>query len=97
MVDKVILRNEDEIISQLEEILKKNDIEMPQYQEDIYLYIDENGIGTLETFTNVGGNSWLNDDHYTVYSMPQHYEAIIDTFQSIDEIADAICRHVGVQ
>ena len=53
MVDKVILRNEDEIISQLEEILKKNDIEMPQYQEDIYLYIDENGIGTLETFTNV--------------------------------------------
>ncbi len=90
MVDKIVIRNEDEIISQLEEILKKNSIEMPPYQEDIYLYIDEKGIGSLETFTNVGGNSWLNDDHYTVYSMPQHYEAIIDTFQSIEEIADAV-------
>lgn len=90
MEDKVILRNEDEIISQLEEILKQNSIEMPQYQVDIYLYIDENGIGTLETFTNVGGNSWLNDDHYTVHCMGQHYESVIDTFQSVDEIADAI-------
>lgn len=90
MKEKVILRNRDEIISQLEEILKKNDIEMPQYQEDIYLYIDEDGIGTLETFTNVGGNSWLNDDHYTVHCMNQHYESYIDTFQSIEEIADAV-------
>ncbi len=90
MENKVIIRNEDEIISQLEEILKQNSIEMPNYQVDIYLYFDENGIGTLETFTNVGGNSWLNDDHYTIFSMPQHYETIIDTFQSIEEIADAI-------
>lgn len=90
MKEKVILKNGDEIISQLEEILKQNSIEMPNYQVDIYLYIDENGIGTLETFTNVGGNSWLNDDHYTVHCMGQHYESYIDTFQSIEEIADAV-------
>ena len=31
------------------------------YQEDLYIYINEDGSYELENFVNVGGNSWIAD------------------------------------
>lgn len=50
------------------------DKECNQYQTDVYLYFDrDTNNATLDTFVNVGGNSWLNDDHYTIYCDREHY------------------------
>ena len=37
------------------------------YDTDVYLYISDNDY-EVSTFTNVGGNSWLNDDHICIYT-----------------------------
>lgn len=68
------INNYNEIVENLAEMLKQFDIDENMYQTDVYMYVDENGNATLETFTNVGGNSWLDDDHYTIYSDKEHYE-----------------------
>lgn len=40
------------------------------YQTDVYLYVDEDGTATVDDFYNVGGNSWLDDDHITICKIP---------------------------
>ena len=47
----------------------------------------------MDTFINVGGNSWLNDDHYTIYTDREHYETDFDIFDNLGDLADA----VGIQ
>ena len=42
----------------------------------------------LDTFVNVGGNSWLDDDHYCIYSDKEHYEGIWDYYNSVEELAE---------
>lgn len=62
------LANEKQIRADIEKILIDFEVEFFPHQQDIYLYVDSYGIGKVETFTNVGGNSWLSDDHFTLYS-----------------------------
>ena len=67
--------NRDAIVEQLTELLMKFDKECNQYQTDVYLCFDrDTNTATLDTFVNVGGNSWLNDDHYTIYCDREHHE-----------------------
>lgn len=69
------IKNREEVIEQLTEILMDFDKSCNQYQADVYLYFDrDTNTATLDTFVNVGGNSWLNDDHYTIYRDREHHE-----------------------
>lgn len=56
---EIIRKHYEEIVEAAVEMEKEWD----PYQVDLYLYPD----GTIDTFVNIGGNSWLNDDHITVY------------------------------
>ena len=63
------IKNREEIVDKLVDMLVQFDKDCNSYQTDVYLYYDkENQSAELDTFVNVGGNSWLNDDHYTIYS-----------------------------
>lgn len=84
------LKNYDELIPQIARLMMDHDKAHTGYQEDIYLYVDEDGTGTLELFQNVGGNSWLSDDHYTLHCMKECYTDWTDTFQEVAYIADAL-------
>lgn len=69
------LANVDELRDELISYLKYFDKEENQYQTDLYLYVDtETNTGRLYEFVNVGGNSWLNDDHYILHIDKPHYE-----------------------
>lgn len=78
------LKNYDEVRETLIETIADLETRKNRYQTDIYLYIDENGRGTIDTFANVGGNSWLNDDHITIYTDREHYETKLDDLQNGD-------------
>lgn len=69
------LKNREELVEQLTEMLMDFARDCNQYQTDVYLYYDEETqTATLDTFVNVGGNSWLDDDHYTIYRDTEHHE-----------------------
>lgn len=70
------ITNRAEIEARIAELLTAH--ECTGYQEDIYLYIDDNGAGRVELYTNVGGNSWLDDDHVAAYAMKADYDDKID-------------------
>lgn len=82
------LKNYDELIPQIARMMLEHDKAHTCYQEDIYLYVDENGTGTLKLFQNVGGNSWLDDDHYTLHCLPERYAAEDQCFE--DDFADYV-------
>ena len=85
------LKNREEIVEQMTDILVDFAKSCNQYQTDVYLYYDkETQTATLDTFINVGGNSWLNDDHYTVYSDPQHNDDWTDYYTETREFADGL-------
>lgn len=86
------LRNYDALIDELVEMLKQFDKEDNGYDTDVYLYIDEDSnTGTLDTFVNVGGNSWLNDDHITIYTDKGRTESAMDYyFSTSDALANAV-------
>lgn len=85
------IKNREEIVQELAQIMMQSDIECRPYQTDVYMYIDqETREARLDKFTNVGGNSWLNDDHLTVWIDRQHLENHLDYFETIEEIADAL-------
>ena len=66
--DDMKLNNYEEVVDELVDLMVRLDAEVPDYQVDIYLYVDEDRNGSLDTFVNVGGNSWIEDDHITVLS-----------------------------
>lgn len=69
------IKNREELVEQLTETLMDFAKDCNQYQTDVYLYYDEETqTAQLDTFVNVGGNSWLNDEHYTIYRDKEHYE-----------------------
>lgn len=68
------INNAEELRSNLISILKTLDRQHNNFQTDIYLYLDSNGNGKLDTFVNIGGRSWLNDDHLLLGSDYPHYE-----------------------
>lgn len=75
------LKNREELVEQLTEMLMDFAKDCNQYQTDIYLYYDdETQTATLDTFVNVGGNSWLDDDHYTIFRDTEHYESWSDYY-----------------
>ena len=84
------LANADELRDELISYLKYFNKEENKYQTDLYLYVDtETNTGSLYEFVNVGGNSWLNDDHYTLYIDKPHYvtweDAACDGFESEED------------
>lgn len=83
--------NINDLVSELAVILRKFEIDLNPYQTDVYFYYDpDTKIGRLETFINVGGHSWINDDHVTIYRDEPHYMNVYDYFDSILEFADAL-------
>lgn len=83
------IKNRDQIIEQLAEMLLQFDKDENGYQTDIYLYYnEEKQTAELDTFVNVGGNSWLDDDHYTIYTDKEHNNGIWDYYQSVEELAE---------
>lgn len=78
---EIILTNEDEIREELTDMIMELDKARRQHHTDIYLYIDEEGKGKLHEFENPGGNSWIDDDHYTLYTDKPHYDDL-DMFAS---------------
>lgn len=87
------LKNADAIRDELVDMIRDFDREMNMYETDVYLYVDEDGYGRLETFANPGGNSWINDDHYVLYTDKQHYEDVLDTY-TVKDIADVLGMEV---
>ena len=86
---KLNIKNREEIIEQLAEMLLQFDKDENNYQTDVYLYYDEEQqTAELDTFVNIGGNSWLDDDHYTIYTDKEHYSGIWDYYQSVEELAE---------
>lgn len=84
-------KNHDELVEKLAEMIINLDIAKNEYQTDIYLYYDRTtGKAKLTEFINVGGNSWLNDSHYTVYCDAEHNECIYDMFEGFKDIAMAL-------
>lgn len=84
-----IIKNRAEIVEQLASLLMDFDKQNNTYQTDVYLYLNaENQTAELDTFVNVGGNSWLNDDHITIYTDKEHYNDIFDWYDSEAELAE---------
>ena len=90
------LKNADALRDEFVDMLINFDKRPNEYQTDVYLYVNEDGTGELYEFPNVGGNSWLDDDHYTLYSDKQHYEGsdIFDFFNEDYLIAGALGKDV---
>lgn len=74
------LANRTEVIEEIAQSLMRLDLERRKYQTDLYLYIDKGGIGRIVEYENVGGNSWLDDDHITIYSEMPCYDSIEDVY-----------------
>lgn len=85
------LKNRKEVVEQLTEMLIEFDKDLRQYQTDVYLYYDEETqTAKLDTFINVGGNSWIDDDHYTIYRDPEHYDSWEDYFCNTGDFAQGL-------
>lgn len=92
------IKNRSQILDELAEMLLKFANDCNEYQTDIYAYVTENAEAEitveLDTFTNVGGNSWRNDNHYTIYSDRQHeYREMFYAFSDKNELAKAACNY----
>lgn len=84
------LKNRDAVVDAIAETMRNLDKESANYETEVYLYIDDNGNGTVDTFVNPGGNSWLDDDHIVVYSDSPHCDDFFDSEdgRSWDELDD---------
>ena len=84
------ITNIREVLDALADRLEQDAIEELPYQVDIYLYIRD-GKAELDDFVNVGGNSWLDDDHYLLHTLPQHNDrGCFDLFDSIPSAAEVL-------
>ncbi len=98
------IENREEIVEQLTDMLM--DFEKhpnSAYVTDVYAYYDEKTQTVeLRTFVNPGGNSWISDDHITIYKDPQHCDSSLDLFvdelggrSESDDISDLVEAAVG--
>lgn len=85
-----IINNADQIRRDLIQILIDDAVDLPGYQRDVYMYVDADDNATLDIFVNVGGNSWLDDDHYCLTTLPEHLDQITENFETAADLADAI-------
>lgn len=88
----MILKNRGTLVNELAEMLMQFDKDCNQYQTDVYFYYDNRTqTGSLDTFVNVGGNSWLDDDHITIYTDKEHYDdGAYSWIQNEYEMADIL-------
>jgi hypothetical protein len=87
----LIIKNREEIIEQLTDLLVQFGKDCNSYQTDVYLYYnEEEQTATLDTFLNVGGNSWLDDEHYNIYSDKEHFDSMWDWYCNVEELAEYI-------
>lgn len=85
------IKNREGIVRELADMLHQFDKELNDYITDVYAYYDEEEkTVTLDTFINVGGNSWLNDNHITIYRDDNHIDEPIDVFDTIEDIAEVV-------
>lgn len=85
------ITNREEIVESLADLLQQFDKELNSYQTDVYMYInEETGAATLDTFVNVGGRSWMDDDHITIYTDKEHFETLYDYYCNNGDFADAL-------
>ena len=84
------IKNADQIRRDLIQILIDDAVDLPGYQRDVYMYVDDDDNATLDLFTNVGGNSWLDDSHYCLTTLPEHLDHITDYFETAADLADAL-------
>ena len=86
------LKNREEVVKTLAKMLREFDIEMNSFDTDVYLYYnEEEKTAELDTFVNAGGNSWLNDDHETIYRDDGNFDSMYEVgFQSISDLAEAV-------
>lgn len=84
------IQNWTDLVSALADRMLQADIDCNQYQTDIYLYVNDDGSWELEDFVNVGGNSWLQDNHITVWRDQEHLENWSDWYQTIREFSDML-------
>lgn len=86
------IKNRETLVNELAEMLMQFDKDCNPYQTDVYFYYDNRTqTGILNTFTNVGGNSWRDDDHMTVYTDGEHYDdGAYSWIQNEYEMADIL-------
>lgn len=86
-----VLKNRNDILVQLVNILMDFDKQSNNYQTDVYLYYNiDTETAELDTFINVGGNSWLNNDHYSIYSDMPHEDDWSNFYCNRGEFAEAL-------
>lgn len=79
------LKNREDVIDMIAGEMRGLDMQALDFQVDIYLYIDEDGVGMVDTFSNPGGNSWRDDDHITVCINGPHYDDYWDGIEDFFE------------
>lgn len=86
----MIIKNREAVVEQLTEMLVQFAKDMNAYDTDVYAYYNkETQEVELDTFVNPGGNSWLNDDHYTIYTDVQHHEDVFDSYDNEGDLLAA--------
>lgn len=87
-----MLKNRQEVIERLADMILELEIERNRFEVEIYLYVDEEQNGSLEFFQNPGGNSWRDDNHYVIYTCNEFYgggSAVINEYE-LDDIFDVL-------
>ena len=83
--------NREDIIHELTDLLISFAQDCNSYQTDVYIYYDaDTETAKLSTFVNVGGNSWLDDDHEVLFVDHEHYENFWELYTEVSEIADVL-------
>ena len=85
-----MITNWTDLVSELADRMMQADIDCNRYQADVYMYLRKDGSAYISDFVNVGGNSWLDDDHITVWIDHEHTEDYLDWYTSVTEIADML-------
>lgn len=84
------IKNADQIRRDLIQILIDDAVECCRYRRDVYMYVGDDDNAVLDLFTNIGGNSWRNDNHYCLMVLREHTDQITDNFETAEELAGAL-------
>lgn len=78
----MIIKNIKQVRECLIQIIVNFEKSLNDYQTDVYGYLNKDGTIRLETFVNVGGNSWKNDNHILVYSDYEHTDDMMSNLSN---------------